>query len=60
MIRTIESLYLILMTTLFLCLIVIAYDAFQQSAWKDRCKIAGGIPASHYVCVNPGAVIEVD
>ena len=58
--RTIDLLYILLMTAMFFCIAIIAYDGFEQSMWKDRCKDAGGIPASHSVCVNPGAVIEVE
>lgn len=51
---------LVFLTILFMLLCVIAYSSFVEDQWKDRCKDAGGIPASHMVCVNPGAIIEVD
>ena len=58
--RTFDILYTILMTLLVVCLLIQAYDGFEQSAWRGRCKDAGGFPAGRSVCVNPGAVIEVD
>ena len=58
--RAFDLAYIVLMTMMLFSLSMIAYDTFDQSAWRGRCRDAGGIPASHSVCVNPGAVIEVN
>ena len=58
--RTFDILYICFLSMMVILLSVIAWDAFSESSWKERCKGAGGFPASHYVCVNPSAVIEVD
>lgn len=58
--KTYEIINLVFLMILFMFLCIVAYDGFEQSTWRDRCKDAGGIPASHMVCVNPGAVIEVE
>lgn len=58
--RTFDGLYMIMMFIMLVCLSLVAYDGFDQAAWRDRCKSAGGVPATHSVCVNPAAVIEVD
>ena len=58
--RAFDIAYLLLMTALLLTLLTDVYVSFEESAWRNRCKDAGGFPAGHRVCVNPGAVIEVD
>ena len=58
--RMFDVAYILLMGALFVFLLADAYVSFEESAWKHRCRDAGGIPTSHCVCVNPGAVIEVD
>ena len=54
-----DVLYLFVMSALLLTLLGQAYVTFEESKWRDKCKDAGGYPAGHFVCVNPGAVIEV-
>jgi hypothetical protein len=58
--RTFDLAYILLMTALLIFLVGDAYVGYEEHAWRQRCKDAGGISASHFVCVNPGAVIEVD
>ena len=58
--RAFDIAYIALMTALLFFLLADVYVSFEEAAWRDRCRDAGGIPASHVVCVNPGAVIEVD
>ena len=58
--RTFDIAYIVLLSLMLFMLTLSAYDGFEEVAWKHRCKDAGGFPAGHHVCVNPGAVIEVD
>jgi hypothetical protein len=58
--RTFDLAYLMLMTALLIFLLGDVYISFEEAAWRDRCRDAGGIPTSHVVCINPGAVIEVN
>lgn len=58
--RTFDLAYIVLMAALLIFMLGDVYISFEESAWRSRCKDAGGIAASHFVCVNPGAVIEVD
>ena len=57
--RTLDLASFFLMTALLIFMIGNVYIAVEDAAWRDRCKDAGGFPASG-VCFNPGAVIEVD
>ena len=58
--RAFDIAYIVLLSLMLFMLSLSAYDGFEEVAWKHRCKDAGGFPAGHNVCVNPGAVIEVD
>ena len=58
--RAFDLAYIMLMTALLIFMLGDVYISFEESAWRSRCKDAGGFPAGHFVCVNPGAVIEVD
>lgn len=49
---------ILVISLMFLSLI--AWSGFVEASWTDRCKDAGGVPTKHFVCVNPGAIIEVD
>ena len=58
--RAFDIAYIVLLSLMLFMLSLSAYDSFEEVSWKYRCKDAGGVPAGHHVCVNPGAVIEVD
>jgi hypothetical protein len=58
--RAFDIAYLLLMTALLFSLVADVYVGFKEASWRERCRDAGGVPTSHFVCVNPGAVIEVD
>jgi hypothetical protein len=58
--RTLQILDLVFYVVLFMFLSFISWNSFQEASWKDRCRDAGGVPTSNFVCVNPGSVIEVD
>jgi len=57
--KTAKIIEIVFLVLLFMYLSLVTYFGFQVASWKERCKDAGGIPASG-VCINPGAVIEVD
>ena len=52
--------YMVFMVLLLVFLSLEAYVGIEEALWRQRCKDAGGVPASHVVCINPGAVIEVE
>lgn len=58
--KTFDLAYIILITALLIFLIGDVYIEYEEHVWRQKCKDAGGISVSHFVCVNPGAVIEVD
>ena len=58
--RAFDVIYVGYLFVMIVFLFLIAWGEFSESSWKDKCKDAGGFPASHYVCVNPAAVIEVN
>ena len=57
--KTAKIVEIVLLVLAFMYLSLVAYFGFQVVSWKERCRDAGGIPASG-VCINPGTVIEVD
>ena len=57
--RTLKIIDLVFLIVLLMYMTLVIYVGFENAQWKERCRDAGGIPASS-VCVNPGAVIEVD
>ena len=57
--KTVKIIEIVFLVLLFMYLSLVTYFGFQVASWKERCKDAGGIPASS-VCINPGAVIEVN
>jgi hypothetical protein len=58
--RAFDIVQLVITIIALMFLSLIAWSGYEEVAWQDRCKDAGGIPAKHMVCVNPAAVIEVD
>lgn len=58
--KTFDIVNIVIMTSLFMFLALNVWIGYEESAWKQRCKDAGGVPAKFMVCINPGAVIEVD
>jgi hypothetical protein len=57
--RTVKIVEIVLLVVFFMYMSLVTYVGFQEASWKERCKNAGGFPAAS-VCVNPGAVIEVN
>lgn len=60
MIKAFEVVYMLLILFILLIVLFDIHTNFQEALWRQRCKDAGGVPTSRVVCINPGAVIEVD
>lgn len=56
------ELFNIAFTLLIIVLLsLVALGGIEDSNWKKMCRDAGGIPAAkEKICINPGAVIEVN
>ena len=57
--KTFKIVELVFLIVLLMYMVLVTYVGFTEAQWKERCRDAGGIPASS-VCINPGSVIEVD